>query len=79
VDDDPIWFSYQKDYYKVNLLAWPQSVLIAAARLVADWKSLLQTKDNCVEVILTHFCRQWMMLSVMYTDVLLDHLLLLRL
>jgi len=57
VDDDPIWFSYQDDYYKVNLLALPRSVLIAAARLVTDGKSLPRTKDNCVEVILTHFCR----------------------
>jgi len=68
VDDDPILFSYQDDYYKVNLLALLRSVLIAAARLVADGKSLLWTKDNCVEVILTHFCRQQMMLSAMYTD-----------
>jgi len=61
VDDDPIWFSYQDDCYKVNLLALPRSVLIAAAHLIA-------------EVILTHFCRQQSMLSAMHTDVLLDHL-----
>jgi len=74
VDDDPIWFSYREDYYKVNLLALPRSELTAAARLVADGKSLLRTKDNCVDVILTHFCRQRTMLSAMYTDVLFDHL-----
>jgi hypothetical protein len=74
VDDDPIWFSYQDDYYKVNLLALPRSVLIATARLIADGKSPPRIKDNCVEVILTHFCHQRTMLSAMYTDVLLDHL-----
>ena len=67
VDDDPVWFSYQDDYYKVNLLALLRSVLIAVAHLVTDGKSLAQTKDNCVEAILTHFCCQRTMLSAMYT------------
>jgi hypothetical protein len=74
VDDDPIWFSYQDDYYKVNLLALLRPVLIAVARLVADRKSLARIKDNGVEAILTHFCRQRTMLSAMCTDDLFDHL-----
>jgi len=49
VDEDPAWFSYQYDYYKVNLLALSRPELIAAARLIAGRKSVTWNKDNCVK------------------------------
>jgi len=74
VDEDPVWFRYQYDNYKVNLLALSRPELIAAARLIADRKSVARKKDNCVKVILNHFCNRRAMLSAMNTDDLLDHL-----
>jgi len=51
------------DEYKVNLLALSRPELIAAACLIADRKSVTRNKDNCVKVILNHFCNQRAMLS----------------
>ena len=59
---------------QVNLLALSRPELIAAARLIADGKSVTRNKDNCVKAILNHFCNRWAMLTAMDTDDLLDHL-----